>query len=205
MDEAEFQRLYGRWEAFYPAGVREFLADFPGEWWVVGGWSIEAFTGVGRHHEDLDVCLWWRDLPALLDLCRGRYHVWGAGSGGLRPVNEEWPDLHPEASQVWLREHALAPWVLDCLLTEDREGLWVSRRDETWTARLEEVTWVADDGIRYMRPEVTLLHKALADRPKDRADLEVTWPLLTEDARAWLRDQVASRYPGHAWLPLMAG
>ena len=64
---------------------------------------------------------------------------------------------------------------------------------------------MADDGIRYMRPEVTLLHKALADRRKDRADLEVTWPLLTDEARAWLRDQVASRYPGHAWLPLMAG
>ena len=46
---------------------------------------------------------------------------------------------------------------------------------------LADVTWVADDGIRYMRPEVVLHHKARLHRPKDTVDLEVAWPLL--DAR----------------------
>ena len=34
-------------------------------WWVVGGWAIEAFTGVARRHEDIDLVIWARDLPLL--------------------------------------------------------------------------------------------------------------------------------------------
>ena len=40
------------------------------------------------------------------------------------------------------------------------------------------MTWVAADGIRYLRPEITLLYKAVLHRPKDDRDLAVTWPLL---------------------------
>jgi len=200
VNDEEWERWYGRWEPLTPTQARDLLTDFTGEWWIVGGWAIEAFTGVSRPHHDLDLCLWWRDLPDLLELCRGRYHTWGVGGAGLRPVNDEWPELHPEASQVWLREHATAPWVLDCLLTEERDGLWVSRRDDSWTAPLEEVTWVGADGVRYMRPEVVLAHKALGDRPQDRADLDATWPLLDEAARHRLRERVALLHPGHAWL-----
>jgi len=47
--EGEYwERLYGRWEPFDPAAAQEFLAGFDRPWWVVGGWAIEAFTGVGR-------------------------------------------------------------------------------------------------------------------------------------------------------------
>ena len=36
VDEAEFERLYGPWDPLDPAEAQEFLADFPGPWWVVG-------------------------------------------------------------------------------------------------------------------------------------------------------------------------
>ena len=45
-EEDAFRRLYGEWEALDPAGTAAFMAGYPGEWWVVGGWAIEAFTGV---------------------------------------------------------------------------------------------------------------------------------------------------------------
>ncbi len=200
IDDAEFERLYGPWEGLGPAGAERLMAAFPGPWWVVGGWAIEAFTGVAREHEDIDVVIFRRDLPAFLDLVRGRYDAWSAGAGAIRPVNEDWPEPHADAGQLWLREHALAPWVLDCLLNEDRDGLWVSRREE-WSAPLEEVTWVAADGIRYMRPEVVLQHKALQDRPKDRADLAAALPGLSSEQRAWLRDGVRRVYGAdHPWL-----
>jgi len=205
IDDAEFERLYGPWEGLDPDGAARLMADFPGSWWVVGGWAIEAFTGIRRGHEDIDVVIFRRDLPAFLELVRGRYDVWSAGAGAIRPVNEDWPEPHADAGQVWLREHARAPWVLDCLLNEDRDGRWVSRREE-WSVPLEEVTWVAADGIRYMHPEVVLQHKALQDRPKDRADLAAALPRLSPEQHAWLRDGVLRVYGAeHPWAALVDG
>jgi len=201
MDDAEFDRLYGPWESPDPAGARALLADFPAPWWVVGGWAMEAFSGVTRPHHDVDVVIFKRDLPALVELVAGRYDVWSVANGALRPITEDWPEPHPDAGQVWLREHAGAPWILDCLINEDRDGQWVSRREE-WSAPLEQVTWVAEDGIRYQNPEVVLHHKALPDQPKDRADRDAALPLLTTDRRAWLRDAVRRVYGHeHPWLP----
>jgi hypothetical protein len=157
VDEAEFERLYGPWDPLDPAEAQQFLADFRGPWWVVGGWAVEAFSGVHREHHDVDVAIFKYDVPALLDLVGDRYDVWSVSSGSLRPINETWPEPPPDAGQVWLREHAQAPWVIDLLINEDRDGHWVSRREE-WSAPLDEVTWVADDGIRYQNPEVVLHH-----------------------------------------------
>ena len=71
-------------------------------------------------------------------------------------------------------------------------------------APLEDVTWVADDGIRYLNPEIGLLFKAVQRRRKDDRDLDRCLPLLSADARAWLRDSVARLYPDHAWLALLS-
>jgi hypothetical protein len=71
-------------------------------------------------------------------------------------------------------------------------------------APLDEVTWVADDGIRYLNPEIALLYKAVLHRRKDDRDLDRCLPLLGADARAWLRDSVARLYPEHAWLALLS-
>lgn len=200
-EDAAFERLYGPWQGLDPAQTVEFLADYDAPWWVVGGWAIEAFTGIPRRHEDIDIVIFRRDLPRFLDLVRDRYHVWSAGAGTLRPVNEDWPEPHPEASQVWLREHAGAPWIIDCLLSEDHDGEWVSRRDPEWHAPLDEVTWLATDGVRYMRPEIVLQHKARLDRPKDLRDLTAAWPLLASEQQAWLRTAIEREDPAHRWLP----
>ena len=202
-EEVAFGRLYGEWDALDPAGLAVFMADYPGEWWVVGGWAIDAFTGVARPHDDIDLVIWLRDLPLLQALVGERHHIWSAGTGAIRPLNADWPEPHADAGQVWLRDHATAPWFLDCILSEDRDGLWVSRRDPDHVLPLADVTWVAADGIRYMRPEVVLHHKARLDRGKDRADLEVAWPLLGAAEQAWLRDAVRRESADHRWLGLI--
>ena len=63
---------------------------------------------------------------------------------------------------------------------------------------------MADDGIRYLNPEIVLLYKARLERAKDRRDLDRTWPLLDADQRSWLRDAVRRMEPEHAWLPDLA-
>ncbi|HEU4948011.1 MAG TPA: hypothetical protein VFT31_12735 [Kribbella sp.] len=199
-EELGFQRLYGPVQPVSRTEAREFLDSFGGPWWIAGGWSIEAYTGVPRHHEDLDVSIWRKDLPELVSLAEGRYHVWSAGSGLLGPVSIERPELPDHADQVWLREHALAPWRYDVVLNPDRDGRWVFRRDPSMDFDLDEVTWVADDGIRYITPEMSLAYKAKLDRPKDRVDLAVTLPLLPAAKRTWLADMVDHLHPGHPWL-----
>jgi hypothetical protein len=94
---------------------------------------------------------------------------------------------------------------MDLLITPDVDGLWRSKRDPGHVAPVEEVTWVADDGIRYLNPEITLHFKARLSRLKDARDLERTWPLLGDAQRAWLRDAVRREDPEHAWLPLLDG
>ena len=202
-EEAAFTRLWGEWDALDPAGLAAFMSGYDGEWWVVGGWAMDAFTGVPRRHEDIDLVIWLRDLPRFRAMVGERHHIWSVGSGMIRPLNADWPEIHAEAGQVWLRDHAAAPWFLDCILSEDRDGRWVSRRDPEHVVPLADVTWVAADGIRYMRPEVVLHHKARLDRGKDRADLAVVWPMLGSDQQAWLREAVRRLYPDHAWLKLL--
>lgn len=45
---------YGPWAPRTPADVAALLADYPGTWWIAGGWAIEAYTGVTRPHADID-------------------------------------------------------------------------------------------------------------------------------------------------------
>jgi hypothetical protein len=141
----------------------------------------------------------------LVEYADGRYHVWSAGSSGILPLSAGKSVLPDDADQVWLREHALAPWKYDVVLNPDRDGRWVFRRDPSLDYALDEVTWVADDGIRYLNPELALAYKAKSDRPKDRADLAAALPLLGAARRTWLADMIHHLHPDHAWLEQING
>jgi hypothetical protein len=199
-EDERFFRWYGGWEPLDPPGLAAFLEGFPRPWWIVGGWSIEAFTGVPREHEDIDLSILACDVPALREHVGDEWNLWSNHGGTLRPLDDRHPEVLDDRSQVWVRRSAYEPWIIDIPLTPDQDGLWTSKRDPDHVAPLEDVTWLAGDGIRYLRPEITLLYKAVLHRPKDDVDLAVTWPLLDPVARAWLVDAVRRLYPGHAWL-----
>jgi hypothetical protein len=199
-EEAAFQRRYGPWLAWTPAEAAAVLADWTEPWWVAGGWAIEAFTGRPRRHEDLDIAIFRRDVPSLRSYLEPDFHCWAAGSGCLGPLEDKRPELPEWADQVWVREHAWAPWLADVVTSRDADGHWTFKRDPSVTAPLDEVTWTDADGIRYLNPEVALAYKAKLTRPKDDADLAATLPLLDGSRRAWLRDTVARLHPGHRWL-----
>lgn len=199
-EELEFQRLYGPWVPADLAETAELMTGFPGRWWVTGGWAVEAFTGVRRKHEDVDVSIMETDLPALRKQFAGRMHLWCAGSATLKPLRDD-DDTMPEwSSQIWIREHALAPWRVDFQVNPVRNGRWIFRRDPELDFDLEDVTWVAADGIRYINPEMAIAYKAQLRRPKDDGDLDATWPLLSSAQREWLAATVARLEPDHPWL-----
>jgi hypothetical protein len=203
-EDEEFFRWYGDWAPLDPDGLAAFMAGFERPWWIVGGWSIEAFTGAPREHEDVDLSILACDLTAFREHVGEEWNLWSNHGGTLRPFNDRHPEVLDVQSQVWVRRSAADPWVIDLPITPDRDGLWTSKRDPDHVAPLDDVTWVADDGIRYLRPEIALLYKAVLHRPKDDRDLAVTWPLLGAEQQAWLRDAVRRSYPGHAWVELMA-
>jgi len=204
-EDVAFCDVYGDWDPLTPVQLRQLLTGFPEPWWLVGGHAIEAFTGVVRFHEDVDLVVFSDAVPALREHLGGRFHLWSNDGGTFRVIDDRHPEpLHP-LSQIWMREDARSPWRVDCPLNPVRDGLWVSKRDDTHVAPLEDVTWVADDGVRYLRPEIVLHFKGAHDRQKDRIDLRSTWPLLDDARRAWLADAVRRTYPDHAWQRFLDG
>lgn len=199
-EEDAFFALYGAWAPLSPTEVAAELAGFERPWWVVGGWAIEAASGYQREHEDTDISLLSCDVPAFVEFLKGRWHVWNNVGGVLHPLGDRWPTVDEPDSQLWLRADARSPWVLDVPLTPDDEGRWTNKRLPGHVASVEDVTWVADDGIRYLSPEIVLLFKARLMRPKDDPDLEATLPVLSADRRAWLRAAIAELIPDHPWL-----
>jgi hypothetical protein len=199
-EDAEFFRRYGPWEPLTIAETKDLFDPIGIPWWIAGGRAAEAFHQTPREHEDIDVSMFRKHIPELRQAVDGVYHVWSAGSGALRPVDDRFPEPADDADQVWLRAHALAPWRADVVLNPDNDGDWVSRRDRSFSAPLGEVTWERD-GVRYLNPEIVLCFKARQRRPKDEHDFAAILPLLDNRARAWLADYVERcEQPDHPWL-----
>lgn len=102
-------------------------------------------------------------------------------------------------ANLWLRSSGSDPWEYDVLLMDVVDGTWTCKRDARITLPVPALLWERD-GIRYLRPEVQLLHKAKGLRPKDQADFEACHELLDPDARAWLAESLHLAHPGHPWL-----
>ena len=195
----DFRRWYGTWDPLEPSSIAAFMDGFDRPWWIIGGWSIQAFTGVARPHEDLDISILSSDAEAFGLFLGVDWTPWNVDEGWFRPFDHRFAEVRPD-SQLWVRRDARSPWILDVPFTPDTGGRWTNKRRPAHTEDLEDVTWVAPDGLRYSRPEVTLMFKAAQARPKDRLDAEVALPRLDAHARRWLRDAVAGLDPGHPWV-----
>jgi hypothetical protein len=121
----------------------------------------------------------------------------------LRPLNDDFPEMHAETGQVWIREHAQAPGVVDFVLLDERDGRWVWRHDDNVVLGVADSTWRSANSVRFARAETVLAHKARWVQPKDDADFVAARPPLDPQGRVWLREAVERMYPAHPWLPAM--
>lgn len=198
----EFRRWYGGWAPLDPTTIAGFLDGFDRPWWVVGGWALERFTGVRRRHEDMDISIDAADAEALrVFLAERGWTTWNVDSGWLRPFDHRFRDVRP-SSNIWVRADAQSPWVLDVPLTPFVDGLWTNKKAPGQSMPLDEATWVADDGLRYLNPEIVLFMKAAQTRSQDVQDAATALPLLDARRRAWLRDTIARVAPSHPWTRL---
>lgn len=194
----QFDRWYGGWDPLDPSTIVDFMAGFDRPWWIIGGWSLEAFTSLGRSHEDMDISILSSDVGAFREFLGDRWTPWNVDDGWFRPFDHRFTEVRPD-SQIWVRRDAASRWVLDVPFTPDTDGRWTNKRHLAHTEDLDDVTWVAPDGLRYARPEVTMMFKAAQAREKDRHDAEVVLPRLDGAARSWLAKTVAQWDPSHPW------
>ena len=123
------------------------------------------------------------DVPALRAHVGESWQLWNISDGALRPLIDHWPDVqHPE-SQIWGRRDAHVAVGLRHAADARPDGLWTNKWLPDHVAPVEDVTWVADDGIRYLNPEIVLMYKARLGRLKDTRDLDRAWPLMDDRAR----------------------
>jgi len=197
-DESFFD-WYGPWASVAPREAAGLMDGAGVRWWIVGGWAVDAFTGQPREHEDIDVGFFRSDLPAVLEHLNRDLCVWSNLSGTLRPLQEA-DDLLEGARQLWVRRDGASPWLLDLAMTAHEGDTWISPRDERVRLAFEEATFLAGDGIHYLRPELVLYMKARVARPKDDADLDRILPRLDGTACDRLRAWLELVHPGHRWL-----
>lgn len=188
------------WEPLAPdEGAALFVgAGFP--WWISGGWAIDRYLGRRtRSHDDLDIGVLRRDQLAVQHHLDG-WELWAADPpGSLRPWSPgEW--LPVGVHDVWCRRPGTTTWRFQLQLNEADGDDWVSRRDPGIRRPLVASVVTDDVGLPVLAPEIQLLMKAKAPRPKDEADLAAVLPHLDRARRTWL----AGRLPaGHRWQRLL--
>jgi hypothetical protein len=205
LSHAELNRIYGPWLPRTPLDAARVMDGYPGRWWIAGGWALEAFTGVSRPHDDLDPSIPRHELPLLRRHLAGKLDLWAADQETLRVLLPEdvGRDSLPESCEnVWARHGGGEPWQYDIILMGVTADRWVFKRDSRISRPVDDIVWSVD-GIRYLRPEVQLLHKAAAPRPKDQADFAATSPRLEPADRRWLRKAIELVHPGHPWLDVL--
>jgi hypothetical protein len=198
-EDRDFYRWFGAWAPLTPPEVAHRLDGLAARWWIVGGWAVDAFSGIPRDHEDIDVAFFRADLPIVLarlspDLC-----VWSNLSGTLRPLRKA-EDLLEGARQLWVRRDGDSPWLMDLAMTPHDGDTWISPRDDRIRRPFDDATFVAADGIRYLRPELVLFMKARFTRASGERDFATILPMLEPERRDWLREAIALLYPDHRWL-----
>ena len=184
--------------------VRALFADYPGRYWIAGGWALDLFADrVRRPHTDVDVLVLARDL----DLVAGTFTdprptVENPNTGDQRPW-EPGETLTPGPDVLAFPDDLFPAPVRVMLAASDGDD-WVYHRGRGTLRRpLDEITLTTADGIPYLAPELVLLFKSRSDRPKDTDDFNDVAANLDPTRRAWLHDRIAPRYPDHAWLPAL--
>ena len=193
----------GTWYAADPEKAATWLAHVTVPWWIAGGQALDLFLNeASRVHADLDVGVLRRDIGHMLATLLDWEHF-EARSGTLtRLTIGAVPRM--DVNSVWSRPVGGVNWALEFMLDESDGEFWVFRRDPWIRRPLSTLSHLGSSGLRYLAPEIQLLYKAKASRPKDQVDFERIVPRLDATARSWLRDSLEKTLPGHSWLTVLA-
>lgn len=196
---------HARWsDAWRPEQVAERLDGVAVPWCVAAGWALDLFRGEqSRPHGDLEVTIPAAAFPQI----RERFPELAfdvLGSGYLWEDSSDNPDLLAGGFQTWARDPETRQFRFDVMREPHDGDTWICRRDPRLRLPYDRITARTADGIPYLLPELALLFKAKAPRPKDEQDFTGTAPLLDTQQREFLRTWIDLLYPGHAWSSRLA-
>ena len=180
-------------------GVVSLFANAPFTWGLAGGYAIEQFLGKSiRALADIDVVV-YRDEQLQVQRWLTGWCLYAADPPGtLRPWSAD-EYLPPAIHDIWGHRMDARTWQLQLMLIEVEGDEWFSRRDAAIRGQRDDLI-VAYNGIPCVRIEVQLLYKAKHCRPKDEFDFQACLPLLSAEAKRWLKDSLRQLRPeGHAW------
>ncbi|MFC7862600.1 nucleotidyltransferase domain-containing protein [Streptomyces murinus] len=195
--------LEARWaDAWRPEQVAERLNGVNVPWCVAAGWALDLFRGEQtRDHGDLELAVPAAGFAEIRDRFP-EYAFDAVGSGKI------WADAGAEelaaTHQTWLRDPVSGQFLLDVFREPHDGGTWICRRDQSLRLPYDTIIERTADGIPYLIPELVLLFKAKAIRPKDQADFEGILPLLSQARRDALGGWLARVHPGHDWTAELA-
>ena len=184
------------WDPWSPPDVAEQLRSVNARWYVLAGWALDLFLGrQTRAHDDLEVGVRAEDFTEIRSALADFEFV-VVGDGQAWPVTDETLEAH---RQTWVREPG-GPWRLDVIRERWAGDTWIFRRDERIRLPVSHLIARSESGVPYVQPEVVLLFKARAPRPKDERDFELVLPYLGQRRREWLHGALSLVHPGHRWL-----
>ena len=185
------------WDAWSPSELERRLVGVTATWYIIAGWALDLFHGrQTRKHEDLEIGVAAEDFASIREALAD-FEFLVVGEGRALPLTEHTLAAH---RQTWVREPATGAWRLDVIREPWDGDTWVYERDPRITRTAPELVARTGDGIPYMQPEVVLLFKANAMRPKDEDDFAFVLPQLDESRRSWLVEVLELAHPGHPWI-----
>ncbi|MFI1919114.1 hypothetical protein [Nocardia sp. NPDC020380] len=159
---------------------------------------MDLFIGhTSRKHDDIEITVpraAFGEVAAALP-----EYEWDVVGGGMVWSYADVAD-QPELHQTWLRDISTGSYHLDVFREPHAGDQWICRRDPSITLPYAELIEIGDAGIPYVIPEVTLLFKAKAHRPKDNSDFARVIPLLPDHRITRLAEWLGRVHPGHEWL-----
>lgn len=190
------------WDAWTPAEASRRLGSLKAPWYVIAGWALDLFLGrQTRDHHDLEIGVPEHRFAEVRALLPGFEFV-AVGDGRGWPLTDA---ALARYRQTWAREPG-GPWRIDVMRELWHGNTWICRRDSRIRLDASRLISRTAEGIPFMQPEVVLLFKAKAVRPKDELDFAAALPRLDVERRDWLRAALTLVHPGHPWLgPLRTG
>jgi hypothetical protein len=184
------------WDPWSPATLAARLTGLDAPWCVAAGWALDLFHGAPtRPHADLEIAVpadRFEAVAALFD----DMDFYVPCDGTLRPATAE---TMRAGHQTWARERSTGRWRFDVFREPHAGDVWICRRDPGIRRPYAEIILTGADRVPYLVPEIVLLFKAKATRPKDEADFRTVLPRLDADRRRWLDDALATVAPDHPW------
>ena len=196
--------LLGNWATTTPEDAASWFSSRTVPWWVAGGWALDLFLGRQfREHGDFDVGVLRRDSPQLL-AALSNWEIFEAQNGALSHLRSGVAPRQ-DVNSLWCRPVGSMLWSAEVLLDAGDTEFWVFRRQPQIRRPLKEVIRRTPQGLPYLAPEVQLLYKAHAPRPRDQDDFANVVPRLDAPARKWLQESLQMTQPAHDWLAALDG